>query len=190
MEYITVGMKKYYLFSFTGVVKELGKEQVIYTFGQHTTQIHSGNSRQIPPVRIETSVKAFNHILLCDRKGKEHYIRLADFDIACREGHELSVVWAVKGQEMNGPPVVVINNSTAQCFFCVATITKMFRPSALFYITVALSFYLAATSMPVNITAVMLILVLGSIAVVIAGNWFSWHSAQKFMRRFHSPVEK
>jgi len=59
-----------------------------------------------------------NDIFLQDSSGKEHSYSLSDFNVACREGNELSVIWAIRKGRDRGPYIMVINHTTSNRFWC------------------------------------------------------------------------
>jgi hypothetical protein len=84
-----------------------------------TTQVSGGGSNyagdRVNPVRSSTTVR--NDIFLADRDGKEHHYSLTNFNVACREGHELSVLWAIRQGKQNGPYFLVVNHTTSEQFW-------------------------------------------------------------------------
>ena len=49
---------------------------------------------------------------LIDQDGQEHSIKLKNWDVSLREGHEIQVIWVISpNQEERGPYVVLNNHS-------------------------------------------------------------------------------
>lgn len=63
-------------------------------------------------VSISSRTITHDKIFLQDENGKEHAIALTDWDIACREGHQMLMQWIVKGNDKSGPYVCVANSNT------------------------------------------------------------------------------
>lgn len=91
----------------------------VSTVGEHT-------SGTVSEVVSHTTV--YDNIIIADKTGKEHSYQFSDFDLVCREGNELAVVWAYrKGKNKGGNYLMVINNSTNKIFFDELTISQMLR---------------------------------------------------------------
>jgi hypothetical protein len=84
-----------------------------------TTGISGGGQRtkdsKVDQVRSSTSIH--NDIFLQGRDGKEHHFALTDFNVACREGNELTVLWAIKPGQGSGPYFLVVNRTTSEQFW-------------------------------------------------------------------------
>lgn len=63
-------------------------------------------------VSISSRTITHDKIFLQDENGKEHAVELTNWDIACREGHQMLMQWIVKGNEKNGPYVCIANSNT------------------------------------------------------------------------------
>ena len=66
---------------------------------------------------ISSSNFIHDQVFLVDKTGKEHSIQLTDFDVACREGNLLTVMWAIQKGKDSGDYVAVRNHTTEQTFF-------------------------------------------------------------------------
>lgn len=63
-------------------------------------------------VSISSTIITHDTIFLQDENGKEHAIELTNWDIACREGHQMLVQWIIKGNDKSGTYVCVANSTT------------------------------------------------------------------------------
>jgi len=79
------------------------------------------------PVNISSTTTIHDQFFLKDKTGKESSFQLQDFNVACREGNELSVIWAIKKGGKTGPYIVVHNRTTSDTFFQEAELKKIFR---------------------------------------------------------------
>jgi hypothetical protein len=123
---ITAGRKKYALYSFTGRVTGMGKDFIMFTFVQTAKTKLPGNKEWQPPVRVESTTTAFNHVFLKAVTGEEHSLRLDEFNIACREGHEMTAVWIIREGEERGPHIAIHNRTTLQTFFAPKEVKKLY----------------------------------------------------------------
>lgn len=100
---IKAGGNKYRLEYTTGIV---------ITHDKRIGTIVHGNANN-----ISSSSVAHDDIILLDNKGGERAFQLVEFDVACREGNKLTIVWAAKkGQEL-GWDIAVYNHSTSRIHF-------------------------------------------------------------------------
>jgi hypothetical protein len=78
-------------------------------------------------VNISSTTTVHDQLFIKDKNGKESSYQLQNFNLACREGNELSVIWAIKKGNKEGPYIVVHNRTTASTFFQEAELKKIFR---------------------------------------------------------------
>jgi len=64
------------------------------------------------PISISSTTYIHDKIYLDIGNGKETAIELTDWDIACREGHDMMVVWIIKDNNQRGKYVAVKNFTT------------------------------------------------------------------------------
>lgn len=123
MKQLKAGGRIYNLYSVTGKIIEQGKFA--------TTHVHggggSGQGGNSGPINISSSTTVHNDIFLVDSNGKEHSFQLSGFNIACRQDHELTVIWAVEDGKEKGSYIVVVNHSTSEQFFDTIGLNEMFR---------------------------------------------------------------
>jgi hypothetical protein len=184
MQVINTGWKKYRLDSFTGRVTGMGKDFVMYTFGQNTIGAVHGKGKRWIPVSVETSTKSFNHIFLTGNDGTEHSFYLENFDIACREGHELTAIWAVKPGEERGPCIIVLNNTTKQAFFSGLEIAKMFNAPSLIYILIITGSFINVYFLFHNTIVAVSVILPGFFIVRFISLKISRAAAKKFIAGF------
>lgn len=138
---ITLGWKRYRLSWFTGEVTGMGKDFVIYTIGQSMKGYFSTKSKAAPVVKVETKAKMFDYIFLRGAEGEEQSICLRNFELACREGHIMTIVWAIRFGKEHKQSIAVLNNSTGQSVFSEKELAKMFRPPIVFHLVFILGFF-------------------------------------------------
>lgn len=129
METINASGKVYTLYSVTGKVVATNKNmETRVSGGGGGGYTHQGTGFS-SPVTVTSTTTIHDQIFLVDDTGREHSFQLQDFNVACREGNVLKVIWAVKKGKDKGDYIIVQNNSTGQSFFNIGAIRRMFRPS-------------------------------------------------------------
>lgn len=123
MKKLEASGKIYNLYWINGIVVNQGKYATTHVSGSG-----GGSGQYQAPVNISSSTTVHNDIFLTDNSGKEHSIQLSGFDVACREGNELSVIWAIKEGLNTGPYIAVLNHTTSQYYENKTALAGMFRP--------------------------------------------------------------
>ena len=95
----------------TGTVKSEKKYSTTNVSGGGSTINGQGS------VSISSTTTIHDDIFIIDESGKEHSFQLSNFDVACREGNKVSVVWAILEGKERGPYVLVINHDTLNNYF-------------------------------------------------------------------------
>lgn len=127
MAQLKAGGRTYDLRWVTGKVVGQGKHVETHVSGSGS----GGGSSNVPfDISISSSTTVHNDIFLTDANGKEHSFQLSGFDIACREGHDLTVMWATGGSNPKGRYIVVINHTTSQQYFDRKAVEGLFMPMA------------------------------------------------------------
>lgn len=129
MREININEKTYEVHSVTGKVAAANK--------QLETKVHGGGgggytnqgSGYTAPVTISSTTITHDDIYLVDTNGKEHAIRLQNWDVACREGHELDAVWLIKKGKNEGPYVALRNKTLNQTNWNNKVLEIMHRPA-------------------------------------------------------------
>jgi hypothetical protein len=116
---LVAGGTKYNLYWVTG--KVVGQSKLATT---HVSGGGGGSSGA--PVTVSSSTTIHNDIFLLDSAGKEHSFQLSDFNIACREGHELTVIWAIRETKKTGSYIIVVNQTTSQAYFDTKELSGMY----------------------------------------------------------------
>ena len=90
-----------------------------------------------------------DQIFLVDDMGKEHSFQLQDFNVACRDGNVLKVIWAVKKGKDKGDYIIMHSNTTGQAFFNTGAIRRMLRPSWIIPLALTVLFLAIGTGLTV-----------------------------------------
>jgi len=131
--------KEYELYWVTGEVVDTGKnmETKVHGSGGGSYGGAYGNTHTAP-VRISSTTTIHDQIFLVDREGKEHAYQLQDFNVACRTGNQLMVLWAVRKGKKEGPYIVVHNLSTSKTYFHEKSLKGIFSYPILYPIAAAI----------------------------------------------------
>jgi hypothetical protein len=105
---VNVDGKNVQLHYFTGKVMSSNK--------QKETKVSSMTSGQGVNRQTHVSSTTVDHheFFLADAEGNEESFKLVNFDFPCREGHTLSVMWAIPDGKEGGPVFHVRNHNTSE----------------------------------------------------------------------------
>jgi len=130
-----IGGKDFVLHSFTGRLLETTTRttQEISGHGGGGGMVVHGPSGgysnvNLDPVDIETTTKTFKELFLVDERGKERDFELVDFNVRCRAGQVLSVVWAIRKGKDAGHYITVYNHNTEKFSFDDAFFHARLKP--------------------------------------------------------------
>lgn len=100
-------------------------------------------------VKISSQTIIHDQIFIQDTDGMEHSYQLIDFNLACREGNDISIIEAIKGKNQSGEPVGVMNHSTGKFYTSSSSIRKIASPSIFLYLAVfvAIVYFLPKNSL-------------------------------------------
>lgn len=134
MRTINTCNKEYELYWVTGQVAESGKNM--------ETRVHGGGGGSYgngytAPVQIRSTTIVHDQLFVVDKTGREHSFQLQDFNVACRDGNEITVLWAIRKGKKTGPYFVVHNRTTSQTFFQEKELGKIFSYSLLYPLAAA-----------------------------------------------------
>lgn len=117
----------------TGRVVGAGKQlETVVSGGGGVTYNGNGGSA---PVQSRTIIH--DRLFIMDRSGREHSIELVDWDVACREGHILTVTSLIKKTARCGIYVRVRNETTGAEKVDTKQLKKLCRPSGIAIVAAA-----------------------------------------------------
>ncbi|MFT3824520.1 MAG: hypothetical protein QM731_11390 [Chitinophagaceae bacterium] len=123
---ITGGGKQHTLHHINGKVMQSGKNmETIVSGGGGGGYSYKGTGGSAP-VSISSRTVVHDQLFLVDETGKEHAFQLQDFNVAAREGNDLTVIWAIKQGKDSGPYIVVHNKTVGQTFYNDSSLNKVF----------------------------------------------------------------
>lgn len=119
MNTYSINGKEITLYSFIGEVAEAGKNM--------ETIVSGGGGAGNSSVHISSRTVVHDQIFLIDKDGNESSFQLEDFNVACRKGNNLMVIWGIRKGENNGPCIVAHNYTTNETFYNDSFIKRLFR---------------------------------------------------------------
>ncbi len=123
-----------------GVVIHQMTGEVVGADKSSTMQVHGGGGggtghivgghgyTTTSPVSVTSTTTIHDQIFLRDSAGKERSFQLSNFNVACRDGHKLSILWAKRKGKERGPFFRVINHTTNEQYTNVKGIRAELTP--------------------------------------------------------------
>lgn len=113
--------KPYKLHSVTGRVLDTNtrsETEVHGSGGGGGGYTHQGTGyNATAPVEIESTTTRYTKIFLLDKEKNEHAVELVNFDVTCRTGNVLTLIWAIKQGKDRGPYIAAYNHNTRDLQF-------------------------------------------------------------------------
>ncbi len=127
MEPLKIGGRIYALHYTTGVVQETGKNMETRVTGSGGGGATFGGYGGTAPVSIRSQTIVHDQLFVIDKDNGEHAFQLQDFNLACRTGQKVSVIWAIKNGKKTGKYIAVVNHSTQTHFYNEKALKNVFR---------------------------------------------------------------
>lgn len=127
MKPLQVGGRTYNLHYVTGTVQETGKNMETRVSGGGGGGATFGGYGGTAPVNIRSQTVVHDQLFVTDAENGEHAFQLQDFDLACRTGQRVSVIWAIKNGKKTGKYIVVVNHATRTNFYNEKALKNVFR---------------------------------------------------------------
>ena len=121
--------RKYHLYSFTGKVVGTSKDRETHVHGGGGGGYVQGGYGSTAGVVISSTTTIHDQIFLQDKDGRERAFQLQDWNVACREGNLVTVLWAVKKGDEQGQYIVVHNHTIAQTVYAESSLDRIFEES-------------------------------------------------------------
>lgn len=131
------------------------------------TRVSGGGGQNNTAVHIRSTTTVHDQFFLKDDTGKEHAFQLTDFNLACREGHQLKVVWAIAKGKANGPYVAVQNFTTGDYFFQDKRLKDLLTPPTLQAIGALLLLFFTTMAIAGGLTAFVVVFIAFIICMIV-----------------------
>ena len=128
MREITVNGKTYQVHATTGRVAAANKQLETRISGGGGGGSSYGGTGYTAPVSISSQTVTHDQIFLVDGNGREHALKLQNWDVTCREGNELTAVWMIRKGKERGPYVAIRNETLGETQYDDKELAKMHRP--------------------------------------------------------------
>lgn len=133
---IRAGWSSYKIHSITGTVLAPTKSRVVTTEVSGGGSYVSGGVTYTNPVSTSTSTAIHDQFFLRASDGVEEAIQLTNFNLALREGHQMTAAWAIKKGKKSGNYFLFRNHSTRDVDFSNLQSETIMRPSILIWLPV------------------------------------------------------
>ena len=185
MQRVSVSGKEYECYWFSGRVVSATKnvETRVHGSGGYTNQ-GGGYSA---PVSISSTTTIHDQLFLVDKVGNERAFQLEGFNVACREGNEVCVVWAMKPGQEQGPHVYIVNRTTNADWFNLTSIKNVVKPNALGCSFVVLAAWILP-SMLKSLSPGAYLTTVG-FALVATFYWYFWTVSQR-VKKFKTAIQQ
>lgn len=135
LRHFDIAGRNYRTHSFTGALLDHKKRSVTEVKGSGGggsgyTYRGTGMSSQAP-IRITSTTTTHDDMILQAADGQEEAFQLLDFDLAARDGHTLTVLWAIKRGKASGSYFAVYNHNTRSNYFQNAAVRRLGAPGFL-----------------------------------------------------------
>jgi hypothetical protein len=144
MKTINIRGKEFEVHSLVGRVASAGKQLETIVSGGGG-MVHNGNGGSRP---VSSRTVVHDQLFLVDNSGREHAVKLVDWDIAVREGHVLGLTWLIRKGENFGPYVIVHNETTGETRTNKQAIKKLAQPGAFGIVAAAASSLVLSAVIP------------------------------------------
>jgi hypothetical protein len=128
MREITINGRPFELHAVRGTVAAANKQLETRVHGSGGGGYTSGGSGYTNPVQISSTTVTHDQIYVVDDVGREHALRLQNWNLACREGHELTAVWLIRRGKNSGPYVAIRNGTLDETKYDDKELAKVHRP--------------------------------------------------------------
>jgi hypothetical protein len=150
VEELRIGSKTLSLTWFTGKVVGTTKNLETKVHGGGGGGYSSQGAGYTAPVAITSTTTVHDQLFLVDPSGKECSFQLQNFDLACRETHDVTVLWAAKKGKNTGYNVLVYNHTVNKAAYQQSSLSTLLKPWKLPYWIGALAVIYGTTAVAVG----------------------------------------
>lgn len=126
-----IDQRKYTFCSFDGRVAEASRQRETIVSSSGSGQINrdfTGKIASIDPVHISSQTIVHDEFFLLDEEtGEERYVHLQNWQLNCRVGHHVQILWIVAPKQEWGPYICLYNKKLQESEWQNAQILAMLK---------------------------------------------------------------
>lgn len=170
MSIVTIHNKDYGIYEVSGKILESNKQRELHVYGSGGGGATYNGTGGTVPVNIHSSTTIHDEFFLIDEYGQEHAIKLSNWDVSLREGHEIQIIWVISPNQERGPYVVLHNRSLRN----ITTQNEIIR-------NISIKHYIKKFWLSIIAIGVLSFIFKSFIFFLIfaIGSWFYWNKKSK-----------
>jgi hypothetical protein len=175
MATINLGSRQIAIHSMSGEVMDSQKWTTTEISGGGGSGVISNGSGYIEKDEIKSKTTTHDQIIIRTADGEEESLKVEDMNLAVRQGHWVSLIWAIPSGWQEGPFVAVFNHNTGSLDFIGSAVNKACFPMISSVFGVA-AFFLALIGAFVCFLSSV---VLGVLMMAPCAAYFFWLSKRR-----------
>jgi len=172
---VNVGSRQIAIHSMSGEVMDSKKWTTTEISGGGGEGVISHGAGYIKQNKIESKTTTHDQIIIRTADGEEESLKVEDMNLVVRQGHWVSLIWAIPSGWKEGPFVAVFNHNTGSLDFIGSAVNKACFPMISSVFGVA-AFFLALIGAFVCFLSSV---VLGVLMMVPCAAYFFWLSKRR-----------
>ena len=125
---INVGSRQIEIHSMSGEVMDSQKWTTTEISGGGGEGVLSNGSGYIKQDKIKSKTTTHDQIIIRTADGEEESLKVEDLNLAVRQGHWVSLIWAIPNGWREGPFVAILNQNTGALDFIGSAVNKACFP--------------------------------------------------------------
>lgn len=175
MTTITLGSRRVALHGMSGEVMDAQKWTTTEISGGGGSGVISNGSGYVQHDEVKSKTTTHDQIIIRTADGGEESLKVEDVNLAVRQGHWVSLIWAIPGDRKEGPFVAVFNHNTGSLDFIDSGVNKACLPMLSSVFGVA-AFFLALIGVFVCFVSSV---VMGVLLMAPCAAYFFWLSRRR-----------
>jgi len=175
MATVTLGSRRVALHSMSGEVMDTQKWTTTEISGGGAHGVISNGSGYIQKDEVKSKTTTHDQIIIRTADGEEETLKVEDVHLAVRQGHWVSLIWAIPGGWKEGPFVAIFNHNTGSLDFIGSGVNKACFPMISSVFGVA-AFFLALIG---AFVCFLSSLVMGVLLMIPCAAYFVWLSRRR-----------
>jgi hypothetical protein len=175
MTTIKLGSRQIAIHSMSGEVMDSQKWTTTEISGGGASGVISNGSGYIEKDEVKSKTTTHDQIIIRTADGEEESLKVEDLNLAVRQGHWVSLIWAIPSGWKEGPFVAIFNHNTDSLDFIGSAVNKACFPMISSVFGVA-AFFLALIGVFVCFLSSV---VLGVLMMAPCAAYFFWLSKRR-----------